>query len=148
MLHYYKLFVKTTHIYVFVVLFLPKKIKDYFYLLISLFSLGMVIAGLGGAIWYIRWQDYHLFISVDLFTHFTMALFGIYLIISKNVDFTFKNCLKSSAIIYVVVFLMITLNLIFNTSLLHFLDWHLMANIIFISTLLYLTHIYLLLSIF
>ncbi|HQC54785.1 MAG TPA: hypothetical protein PKX91_03565 [Clostridia bacterium] len=101
---------------VFVVLFLPKSIKNYFYLLMSLLSLGMIIAGIGGAIWYIGWEDYHLAISVEWFTHFMMALFGIYLVLSKNVDFTLKNSLKSSIIIYCVVALMIILNVIFDTS--------------------------------
>ncbi|MGI6377927.1 MAG: hypothetical protein ACOX0I_02535 [Bacilli bacterium] len=101
---------------VFVVLFLPKIIKKHFYLLMTMLSFTMIVAGIGSPIWYMFFDRYYPFFSIEWITHFTMAFFGIYLLLTKRIEITVKNCLKALMIIYMIVAIMIVLNIIFGTS--------------------------------
>ncbi|MGI6377925.1 MAG: hypothetical protein ACOX0I_02525 [Bacilli bacterium] len=102
---------------VFVVLFLPKIIQKHFYLLMALFSFVMVVAGIGSPVYYAFFYHYYYsFISIEWITHLTMAFFGIYLLLTKKIEVTVKNCVKASMIIYVTVAIMMILNIILGTA--------------------------------
>ncbi|MGI6377926.1 MAG: hypothetical protein ACOX0I_02530 [Bacilli bacterium] len=104
-------------IMVFIVLFLPKAIKKHFYLLMSMLSFGMIVAGIIECIIYSSKPNYYyLFCSINWINHFTMAFFGIYLLLTKRIELTVRNCIKASMIIYATVAIMMILNIIFGTS--------------------------------
>lgn len=98
-------------------LFLPKRINQYFLLLISLLIVGMFLSPTFGCIFNaLRAYQFHWYISLDYVTHFLVVLFGIYIIKSKQVNLNKKNALISSSIIIVVAMIMLILNLVFKTS--------------------------------
>jgi hypothetical protein len=120
---------------VFVVLFLPKTIQKHFYLLMALLSFAMIVAGIGSPVRWAFFNYYHQFILIEWVTHLTMALFGIYLLLTKRIELTVRNCLKASIIIYAIVAIMIVLNIIFGTAFfgLAFNGEHNFYNQIFIT---------------
>ena len=98
-------------------LFLPKKAKEYAYLLISLLAVGMFLStGLSCVGNAVRNYRFHLHFMLDYISHFALSLFGIYLIRSKQVKFSIKNCAISSSIIYSVATLMLVLDVIFDQT--------------------------------
>ena len=98
-------------------LVLPNKIKKYFGTLISLLCVGMIISPIAVAIrcFYINYA-FHVSYLLDFIAHFSFALFGIFLIQSKQVELKTKNVLIGGGIIIVVSLFMIIINLIFDTS--------------------------------
>lgn len=98
-------------------LILPKKIKEYLYLLIAMLSVGMFLSTLiscaGNAI---RNYKFHFHFTLDYLSHFALSAFGIFLIRTKQVKLNLKNCIISSSIIIGVATVMLVLNLIFDTS--------------------------------
>lgn len=100
-----------------ILLILPKKAKEYVFLLISLLSVGMLVSAVlscayNAAIDY----KFHFHFLLDYVAHIFLSLFGIHLIRSKQVEFNNKNCLISASLIFSVATLMVVLNLIFDTS--------------------------------
>ena len=101
---------------IFVNLFLPKFIKKYNYTLISLLSIGMLVAGILICIGYVlRDYKFHLGIAMDSFNHILVALYGIYLVKSKQTFTNKKNIIVSGLIIIGVALIMLILNLIFDS---------------------------------
>ena len=98
-------------------LFLPIKIRKCFGALISLLTVGMILSPSIGCIYCFSISyKYHFFFSLDYITHFIFALFGIYLIQSKQVELNIKNSLIGGSLIIGVCLIMLIINLIADTS--------------------------------
>ena len=98
-------------------LFLPMKIRKYFGALISLLTVGMILSPSIGCIYFFSISyKYHFFFSLDYITHFIFALFGIYLIQSKQVELNIKNSLIGGSLIIGVCLIMLIINLMADTA--------------------------------
>ena len=98
-------------------LILPKKVNAYLLTLIPLLSVGMFIAGTITCLFnFARDYNFYFHFILDTFSHYVVALFGIYLVKSKQVKLTAKNCLISSSIVFAIATAMLILNLIFDTA--------------------------------
>ena len=97
--------------------FIPTKLKNYLYLLISLLSVGMLFSAVLGCI-YNASIDYkfHLHFLSDYFAHIMISLWGVYFIKSQQVKLNKGNLIVSSGIIIGVAFAMLILNVIFDTA--------------------------------
>lgn len=120
---------------VLITIFLPTKLKDIIYTLIVLLSVGMFGAGLNELYSSLSFPLFSLFFPLDILSHFTLFLFGIYLVVSKQVDLNKKNVIKAIILIYSVIFIMIILNAIFKTCFfgLSFDDTHNIYDMTFIK---------------
>ena len=100
-----------------IIMILPKKVKKHFHLLISLLLVAMFLASVLGCInnASINYK-FHFHFILDYIAHIILSLYGIFLIRSKQVELTTKNCLISSSIILGTATVMLILNLIFDTS--------------------------------
>lgn len=101
----------------FIFFLLPKKIKKYHALLISLLSVGMILSS---AItmthnFIISYRFIPSFL-LDYTAHFAFSLWGVYFIQSKQVELKNKDCLISGSLIMGVALTMLIINLIFDTS--------------------------------
>ena len=98
-------------------LILPKSAKKYFLLLISLLSVGMLLSSVFGCI-YNAAIDYkfHIHFTYDYVSHFTLSLFGIYIIRSRQATLNKQNALISSSIIFGAATVMLLLNVIFDKA--------------------------------
>ena len=100
-----------------ILLILPKKAKEYVFLLISLLSVGMLVSTILGCAYNASINyKFHFHFLLDYVAHILLSLFGIHLIRSKQVEFNVKNCLISSSVIFAAATVMVILNLIFDTS--------------------------------
>ena len=98
-------------------LILPKKIRAYVFTLISLLSLAMAAAGVIICLSYVfRDYSFHLTIAGDIIAHFSLSLFGIYLLRSGQIKTSVFDMIVSGGIIVFVALVMLILNLIFGTS--------------------------------
>ena len=98
-------------------LLMPRVIRKHLFTLISLLSLGMVIAGLGGALGYMaRNYAFHWHITFDCAAHVVISLWGVYLLKSGQAELTPKKATQGGSIIVGVAVLMLVLNLIFKTA--------------------------------
>jgi hypothetical protein len=96
---------------------LPKKIREYVYLLISLLSVGMLLSTLLGCLGNaIRNYKFHFHFMLDYFSHCSLSLLGIYLIRADQVKLSIKRALVSASLIFSVATLMLILNVIFDTA--------------------------------
>ena len=96
---------------------LPKKIKKYFLLLVSLLSVGMFLSSILGCIYNaIINYKFHIHFTYDYVAHISLSLLGVYAIRTKQVELTIRNALISSALIIAVATIMLTLNVIFDTA--------------------------------
>lgn len=95
----------------------PKKIREHHFLLISLLSVGMFLSSVFACI-YNAVIDYklHFHFILNYLSHFVISLFGVYLIRTKQVSLTARNCLISSGVMLGVATVMVVLNVIFDTS--------------------------------
>jgi hypothetical protein len=100
-----------------IILILPNKIQKYFLTLISLLIVGMffssafnLISNALNNIRFIYW--FHL----DYIAHFTISLWGIYIIRSKQISLNIKECLIGGVILLFVATVMLVINCIFDTS--------------------------------
>mgnify|MGYP003289803462 CR=1 FL=1 len=101
----------------FINVFLPKPIKKYIYTLTALLCIGMVIAGFATDVSYIvRGYSFHICIAMDCTNHILFALFGIYLVITKQTHTKIRDNIISGSILFGIVAIMIILNIIFKTS--------------------------------
>ena len=100
-----------------IIFLIPLKIRKHLYLLISLLSVGMLLSALLGCVYNasINYR-FHLHFLSDYFAHIMLSLWGVYLVISRQVQITKKNLLTSSGIIIGVAITMLILNLIFDTA--------------------------------
>ena len=96
---------------------LPNKLKKYHMLLISLLSVGMLFSAIFGCIYNCSINyAFHYHFLFDYVAHITLSLLGIYFIKSSQICFTKKDLLTSSSLIIIVAFVMMLLNIIFDTS--------------------------------
>lgn len=100
-----------------ITLLMPRAIRKYLFTLVALLSLGMVVAGLGGALGFMaRDYKFHLHITMDCLAHVLISLWGVYLAKSGQVELTLKRALCGGSIIVGVAGMMLVLNLIFKTA--------------------------------
>ena len=100
-----------------ILLILPKRIKEYVYLLISLLTVGMLFSTVFGCVGNaIRGYKFHFHFILDYLSHFALSAFGIYLVRTKQVKLTYKNSIISSSIIFSIAAVMLVLNTIFDTA--------------------------------
>lgn len=98
-------------------IFLPTKIRKYLGVLIALLVVGMVFSPIITCVNFFRiGYKFHPRFLIDYFVHIVLAIFGVYLVQSGQVELNKKNCLIGGAIIFVVCFIMIIINLIADTS--------------------------------
>ena len=98
-------------------LVLPKSIKKYFFTLISLLSVGMFLATCFNCFYFnsISYKFHPQFV-LDYIAHFSISLWGIYLVKSNQIELKVKQCLISGLMIFCVAFIMMLLNVIFDTA--------------------------------
>ena len=100
-----------------ILLILPKKIREYVYLLISMLTVGMFLSPAFGCIGNaMRNYNFHFHFALDYLSHFALSAFGIFLIRSKQAKFNSKNCIISGSIIFSVATIMLLLNVIFDKA--------------------------------
>ncbi|HHX81255.1 MAG TPA: hypothetical protein GX692_09375 [Acholeplasmataceae bacterium] len=115
---------------------LPKKIKKYYLLLISLLSLGMFFSVILACIQRIsinyRFIPHFL---LDYVSHLTLSLWGVYLVKSKQIQFEKKDCLLGGSVIIGVSLIMLIVNTIFDTAFfgLTFNDNYNIYNIVLVN---------------
>ena len=115
---------------------LPKKIKKYYLLLISLLSLGMFFSVILACIQRIsinyRFIPHFL---LDYVSHLTLSLWGVYLVKSKQIQFEKKDCLLGGSVIIGVSLIMLIVNKIFDTAFfgLTFNDNYNIYNIVLVN---------------
>ena len=96
---------------------LPRRLRKHPQLLVSLLSVGMFLSTVLACIYNARiGYKFHFHFLLDYIAHFSLSLWGIYLVRSKQVSLTRKSCLVSGSIIIASATLMLVLNLIFDTS--------------------------------
>ncbi len=98
-------------------LILPKKIRQYLGALIALLCVGMILSPMISSIYFFSIiYKYHFSFTIDYIAHFSLALFGIYLVQSKQIELNLKQVLIGGGIIICVALIMVVINLIFDTS--------------------------------
>ena len=96
---------------------LPKKLKQYFLLLISLLSVGMFLSPCVNCIYFHSISyAFHIHFVLDYIAHFSLFLWGIYIIKSHQVELNIKNTFVSAFCIISVATIMLILNVIFDTT--------------------------------
>ena len=101
----------------FIFFILPKKIRKYFGLLISLLSVGMMISISISCIHnYLIGYKFHSHFLLDYVAHVSFSLWGIYIIRSKQAELKIKDALISGSIIVIVAIIMMIINVIFDTT--------------------------------
>ena len=96
---------------------LPKSIRVYFSTLISLLTVGMILSPTFSCIFFfIRNYSFHFQFFLDYAAHIAMALWGVYLVWSKQASLKKIDCIIGGGIIVFVAFIMMILNTFFDTS--------------------------------
>lgn len=96
---------------------LPLKVKRCFYGLITLLSVGMFISIAVNCIYnYSINYRFHPHFLLDYIAHFLLSLWGVYFVKSNQIKLNIKDSIKSGSIIVSVAFIMMILNVIFDTS--------------------------------
>ena len=100
-----------------IILLLPRKIKKYGLLLVSLLFVGMFLSTTLNCVYntVINYK-FHLHFTMDYISHFALSLWGIYIVKSGQVKLNKKDCLISSAVLLSVVTGMLIVNVIFDTA--------------------------------
>ena len=100
-----------------IVLILPKKIKKYFLTLISLLFIGMLLSTVYNCIYntVINYK-FHFHFLLDYIAHFVLSLWGVYLVKSKQIELSKKDCIIGFCIMLCVVSGMLITNLILDTA--------------------------------
>ena len=99
------------------ILVLPKNIKQYFLVLVSLLSVGMVLSGVINCIYNaVINYNFHIHFFLDYLAHFVLSLWGVYIVKSEQVELNKKNCFIGSFLIYCVLAVMLVLNVVFDRA--------------------------------
>lgn len=100
-----------------VIYLIPRKTRKHIYLLISLLSVGMLLAAVFGCIYnaYINYR-FHLHFLSDYLAHVLLSLWGVYLVKSRQVELGARNLVASSGMIIGAAGAMLVLNMIFDTA--------------------------------
>ena len=98
-------------------IFLPKEIKKYWSVLISLLSAGMLGAATIECVTraVIRY-DFHFHFLLDYVAHLSLSLLGVYLVKSGQVEFRKRGCLISGGALLSVALIMLIVNAILDTA--------------------------------
>ena len=100
-----------------VIYLFPLKVRKHLYLLISLLCVGMLLSSVFGCIYNASINyKFHLHFLSDYIAHVMLSLWGVYLIKSRQVELTKKNSVISASIIIGAAFIMLILNVIFDTT--------------------------------
>lgn len=96
---------------------LPKSARKYYGTLIALLVVGMILSPVFACIYNFSISyKFHANFLLNYFGHIALALWGIYLVQSKQCDLKIKDCLIVGAIIISAAFTMMILNIIFDQS--------------------------------
>ena len=96
---------------------LPKSAKKCFGTLIALLFIGMILSPLFSCIYNFSIQyKFHPHFLLNYAAHIALALWGVYLVQSKQCELKIKECLIGGGIIVSVAIIMIILNVIFDKS--------------------------------
>ena len=95
----------------------PKRVKKYLYALVVLLSVGMILAALLGCAsrFFIQYR-FHATFLLDYIGHALLSLWGVYMIRSEQIKMSRRETAIGGSLIVGVAFLMLILNLIFDTS--------------------------------
>ena len=100
-----------------ILLFLPQCIKKHLQLLVSLLTVGMFMSTVVNCFYFASiGYAFHPHFLLDYVAHFSLSLFGIYLIRSEQAEVKWQNGAISAAIISGVAVAMLILNVIFDTA--------------------------------
>jgi len=96
---------------------LPQKLKQFYLLLISLLSVGMFLSPCVNCIYFQSISyAFHLHFVLDYIAHFSLFVWGIYIVKSRQVKLNRKNAFVSAFCIISVAITMLILNVIFDTA--------------------------------
>ena len=96
---------------------LPKKVKPYYINLISLLSLGMLFSPILSMVFnFSRHYSFHVSFLLDYIGHFTLSLWGIYFVKSKQITLKIRMSAIAGSLIVGVAIIMMILNVILDTS--------------------------------
>ena len=97
--------------------FLPKKAQKVWSRLISLLSLGMIVAVVIACISRaVIDYKFHFQFVLDYVSHLSLSILGVYLVKSNQVDLKVKDCLISGSLIVAVAVIMLVINAIAGTA--------------------------------
>lgn len=94
------------------------KVKDYFFSFVAFICLGMFGAMLVSPNYAYLFQqrlDASFDYVFDAFNHLVVSLFGVYLVVTKQVKPNMKQFIKGSIFIYSVITIIVIINLLFHT---------------------------------
>ena len=96
---------------------LPKKVKKYYLTLIALLFVGMFLSVCFSCIYFqsISYK-FHFHFLLDYVAHFSLSLWGVYLVKSKQVSLKIKESLIGGSTIVASAVIMMILNVIFDTA--------------------------------
>lgn len=98
-------------------LVLPKKIKGVIFRVFSFLVVGMFFAAIiTDVLWIMDHKVYHFFRCLDSLSHLCISLFGIYLVLTKQVEVNVKSFIKGFITMFSVVAVMIILNVTCGTA--------------------------------
>ena len=96
---------------------LPKSLKKYHMMLISLLSVGMLLATIVNCVYFSSINyAFHYHFLFDYISHLSLSLMGIYFIKSNQLSPNKKELFLSSIIIIIVAFTMMFFNIVFDTA--------------------------------
>lgn len=94
-----------------------KKIKNVIHPLYCLLYVGMVGSALASCIFFaVNASHCNFYVAMNSVSHVAIALYAIYLLVTKQVVFDKKTLIRSISVIYGIVVIVIVLNLIFKTD--------------------------------
>ena len=98
-------------------LVLPERVRQWFRRLITLLSVGMFFAPVFSCIYFASIHyAFHPFFLLDYFAHFSLFLWGIYLVRSEQVTLCVREDVIGGSIIVAVALIMLILNVILDTA--------------------------------
>ena len=97
--------------------FLPKRCKRYLHLLICLLCAGMLLSPIFNCVFNaMRAYAFHAQFVADYVAHVLLSLWGIYLVKSRQVELTPRDCVIGGSLIVGVALAMLVHNVIFDTA--------------------------------
>lgn len=96
---------------------LPKKIRKYYFLLVSLLIVGMFFSAVFNCVYNtVISYKFHFHFLLDYIAHVVLSLWGVYLVKTKQVELTKKDITITFIVMLSIITLMLILNVIFDTS--------------------------------
>ena len=95
----------------------PTRIRKYLLLIIPLISVGMIMSPVLSCIYFASINyKFHISFCLGYLSHFAVALWGLYLVYTKQVELKVRDSLISGSLLIGVALVMLVLNLIFKTA--------------------------------